>query len=222
MLNLNQYIDHTLLKPDATLSMIKKLCQEAKDYQFKAVCINPYYVKTVVALLKDTNIQICTVVGFPLGANTTAIKVQEALNAIKDGASEIDVVINLGALKDANKNLVLQDLLAVRAACPPPIILKVIIECCLLTNEEKITACQLVTKVQADFIKTSTGFASGGAMINDIKLLKKHIGSNIAIKASGGIKNQNDAVAMIKAGATRIGTSNGIAIVGGKLGKDNY
>lgn len=221
-INLNEYIDHTLLKPETTLAMIEKLCQEAKTYYFKAVCVNPFYVNRAVALLKDSNIKVCTVVGFPLGANTTQTKVQETINAINDGAKEIDVVINIGALKDNNQKLVLQELQAVRSVCRKDIILKVIIECSLLTTEQKIIACQLVTKAKADFIKTSTGFANGGAIVADIKLMKANIGSHVAIKASGGIKNQDDAIAMINAGATRIGTSNGVAIILGKAVNNSY
>lgn len=215
-INLNQYIDHTILKQDATLTMIEKLCQEAKQANFKAVCINPFYVKYAATLLADSNVKVCTVVGFPLGANVTSTKVQETITAIKNGANEIDVVINIGALKDNNQTLVLQDLQAIRAVCPKNIILKVIIECTLLSQEEKIIACQIVTKAQADFIKTSTGFANGGATVDDIKLMKANVGRNVAIKASGGIKNKNDALLMIGAGATRIGTSNGMSIINDK------
>lgn len=221
-INLNEYIDHTLLKSETTLAMIEKLCQEAKTYYFKAVCVNPFYVNRAFVLLKDSNVKVCTVVGFPLGANTTQTKVQETVNAINDGAKEIDVVINIGALKDNNQKLVLQDLQAVRNVCPKHIILKVIIECSLLTTEQKMIACQLVTKAKADFIKTSTGFANGGATVADITLMKANIGPYVAIKASGGIKNQADAMAMINAGATRIGTSNGIAIILGKTVNDSY
>lgn len=221
-INLNEYIDHTLLKPEATLVMIEKLCQEAKKYYFKAVCINPFYVSHAVALLKNSNVKVCTVVGFPLGANTTNTKVAETINAINNGAQEIDVVINIGALKDNNQQLVLDDLQAVRKVCPSSIVLKVIIECSLLTTEQKIIACQLVTKAKADFIKTSTGFANGGATIADIKLMKANIADDIAIKAAGGIKNLDDAMQMIKAGATRIGTSNGVAIILGQKVNGHY
>lgn len=221
-INLNEYIDHTLLKAEATLTMIEKLCQEAKKYYFKAVCINPFYVSHAATLLKNSNVRVCTVVGFPLGANTTDTKVSETINAINNGAQEIDVVINIGALKDNNQQLVLQDLQAVRKVCPSSIMLKVIIECALLTTEQKIIACQLVTKAKADFIKTSTGFANGGATVADIKLMKANIGAGIAIKASGGIKNLDDAMVMINAGATRIGTSNGVAIILGQEAKHNY
>lgn len=215
-INLNQYIDHTILKQEATLTMIEKLCQEAKQVNFKAVCINPLYVKYAATLLAGSNVKVCTVVGFPLGANVTSTKVQETITAIKDGANEIDVVINIGALKDNNQTIVLQDLQAIRAVCPKNIILKVIIECTLLSQEEKITACKIVTKAQADFIKTSTGFSNGGATVDDIKLMKANVGRNVAIKASGGIKNKNDALLMIAAGATRIGTSNGMSIINDK------
>lgn len=221
-INLNKYIDHTLLKPEATLAMIEKLCQEAKDNHFKAVCVNPFYVNHAFTLLKDTNVNVCTVVGFPLGANTTYTKVQETIAAIKDGAREIDMVINIGALKDNKQQIVLQDLQAVRAVCMPPVILKVIIECALLTTSQKIIACQLVTKAKADFIKTSTGFANGGATVADIKLMKANIGAGVAIKAAGGIRDLKSAMQMIAAGAVRIGTSNSMTIIFDKVAKDNY
>lgn len=212
--NLNQYIDQTILKADAKIQEIETLIEQAKTYKFKAVCINPYYVRYCAEKLKDTNIKICTVIGFPLGANTTATKVFETQTAITNGANEIDVVINIGALKDKQENYLLEELKKIRQVCPKDIILKVIIETALLTEAEKITACKLVSEAQANFIKTSTGFVvNGGATIADVKLLKKHIAKNIAIKASGGIKTQAQALAMINAGATRIGTSNGINIV---------
>lgn len=220
--NLNQYIDQTLLKADAKLEEIKELVEQARTYQFKAVCVNPCYVQFCVEALKTTEVSVCTVVGFPLGANSTAVKVFEAKQAIEDGAKEIDVVLNIGALKADNQNLVLQELQAMRAVCTNGIILKVIIETALLTEAEKITACKLVSAAKADFIKTSTGFASGGATIDDVRLLRKYVAKNIAVKASGGIKNQAQALAMIEAGATRIGTSNGVAIVTNATGTQNY
>ncbi len=212
--NLNQYIDQTILKADAKIQEIENLIVEVKTYKFKAVCINPCYVKYCAEKLKNTEVKICTVIGFPLGANITATKVFETETAIANGANEIDVVINIGALKDQQINYVLEELKKIRQVCTKNIILKVIIETALLTEQEKITACKLVNQAQADFIKTSTGFvANGGATVADVKLLKQHIAKNIAIKASGGIRTQEQALAMINAGATRIGTSNGINIV---------
>lgn len=212
--NLNQYIDQTILKADATVQEIETLIKQAKSYQFKAVCINPYYVKYCAEKLKNSGVKICTVIGFPLGANTTVTKVFETETAIANGANEIDVVINIGALKDNQENYLLAELKKIRQVCSKNIILKIIIETTLLTEQEKITACKLVSQAQADFIKTSTGFIiDGGATVADVKLLKKHIAKNVAIKASGGIRTQEQALAMINAGATRIGTSNGINIV---------
>jgi len=220
--NLNQYIDQTILKADAKIQEIETLIAEAKTYKFKAVCINPYYVKYCAEKLKNTKIKICTVIGFPLGANATTTKVFETKTAIANGANEIDVVINIGALKDQETNYVLQELQAIRQVCSKDIILKVIIETALLTEQEKIIACKLVSEAKADFIKTSTGFvANGGATVADVKLLKQHIAKNIAIKASGGIRTQEQALAMIAAGATRIGTSNGINIITNQVKNSN-
>lgn len=220
--NLNQYIDQTLLKADASVLAIKKIIEEAKIHQFKAVCINPCHVKFCATELKNTNIKVCTVIGFPLGANSTDTKVFETKTAIKDGAQEIDVVINIGALKDNNQVLILEELKKIRQECADNVILKVIIETALLTKEEKIIACKLVSEAKADFIKTSTGFAQKGATIEDIKLMKEHIAKNVAIKASGGIKTQEQAIALIEAGAIRIGTSNGVAIVSNAEGQSEY
>ncbi|MGL5268555.1 MAG: deoxyribose-phosphate aldolase [Spiroplasma sp.] len=219
--NLNQYIDQTLLKADASLLAIKQIIEEAKTYQFKAICINPCHVKFCVTELKNTDIKVCTVIGFPLGANSTSTKVFETQKAIADGAKEIDVVINVGALKDNNQHLILEELKKIRQECPN-VILKVIIETALLTKAEKITACKLVSKANADFIKTSTGFASKGATVEDVRLLKKYISKNVAIKVSGGIKTQEQALAFIEAGALRIGTSNGVSIVSNVEGKNEY
>ncbi|MDQ7982756.1 MAG: deoxyribose-phosphate aldolase [Spiroplasma sp.] len=217
--NLNQYIDQTILKPDAAVTEIETLIDQAKTYQFKAVCINPYYVKHCTQKLKNTGVKICTVIGFPLGANTTATKVFETQTAIADGANEIDVVINIAALKNQQDSYLLEELKQIRQVCTKDIILKVIIETALLTEPQKILACKLVSQAQADFIKTSTGFAGGGATVADIKLLKKNIAKNVAIKASGGIRTQAQAIAMIDAGATRIGTSNGVNIVNNQQSK---
>lgn len=220
--NLNQYIDQTLLKADASLGEIKKIIEEAKNHKFKAICINPCHVKFCATELKSSDVKVCTVIGFPLGANLTRTKIFETQKAIEEGAQEIDVVLNVGALKDNNQNLVLEELKQIRSVCTNDIILKVIIETALLNEAEKIVACKLVSEAKADFIKTSTGFAKTGATIDDVKLLKKYIAKNIAIKASGGIKTQEQALAMIEAGASRIGTSNGVSIVENSLGNSDY
>lgn len=220
--NLNQYIDQTLLKADATAAEISKLVQEAKTYRFKAVCVNPTYVPFCAEQLKDSDVSVCTVVGFPLGANTTATKVFEAQSAITDGAQEIDVVLNIGALKDQKQDFVLQELQAVRKVCAKGVVLKVIIETALLTEAEKIIACKLVSQAKADFIKTSTGFAGQGATVADVTLLRKYTDQAVAIKASGGVRTQEQALAMIAAGATRIGTSNGVSIVNQTTGTESY
>lgn len=220
--NLNQYIDQTLLKADATVAEISKLIIEAKTYNFKAVCVNPTYVPLCAEQLKGTDVSVCTVIGFPLGANSTATKVFEAQAAIAAGAQEIDVVVNIGALKDQKQDFVLQELLAVRKVCANGVVLKVIIETALLTEAEKIMACKLVSQAKADFIKTSTGFASQGATVADVELLRKYTDQSIAIKASGGVRTEEQALAMIAAGATRIGTSNGVSIVNRTTGSESY
>lgn len=220
--NLNQYIDQTLLKADASVLAIKKIIEEAKIHQFKAICINPCHVKFCAIELKNTNIKVCTVIGFPLGANSTDTKVFETKVAVADGAQEIDVVLNIGALKDNNQILILEELKKIRQECTNGVILKVIIETALLTKEEKITACKLVSEAKADFIKTSTGFAQKGATVEDIKLMKAHIAKDVAIKASGGIKTQEQVLELIEAGASRIGTSNGVAIINNIEGQSNY
>lgn len=220
--NLNQYIDQTVLKADASIAAIEKIIEEAKHHKFKAICINPCHVKYCATKLKNTDVKVCTVIGFPLGANSINTKVFETQTAIADGAQEIDVVINIGALKDNNQFVVLEELKKIRQECTNGIILKVIIETALLTETEKILACKLVSESKADFIKTSTGFAEKGATVEDIKLLKKHISKDVAIKASGGVKTQEQAIALIKAGALRIGTSNGVAIVSNFEGQSNY
>lgn len=212
-MELNKYVDHTLLKPDATQKQIKKICDEAKEYKFAAVCVNPYYTSFVAKELEGTKIRTCTVVGFPLGANTTEVKALEAKNAVENGAQEIDMVINIGALKDKKIDLVKKDINDVVQAVKGRAIVKVIIECCLLTDEEKKTACKLAIEAGANFVKTSTGFSSGGATESDIKLMKSIIGDNAKVKASGGIRDYDTAKKMIKAGADRIGTSSGIEIM---------
>lgn len=206
------YIDHTLLKPDATEEQIRRLCNEAKDFHFAAVCVNPTWVKFCAEILKGTDVKICAVVGFPLGANLSEIKAEEARLAVADGASEIDMVMNIGAMKSGKFRQVQGDIRTVRQAAPDAI-LKVIIETCLLTNDEKWFACQMAERAGADFVKTSTGFSTQGATIPDIMLMRKTVGPKIGVKASGGIKTYEDAKKMIDAGASRIGTSSGVAIV---------
>jgi len=211
-MNYCTYIDHTILKPDATLSMITKLCEEAKQYHFASVCVNPTWVSFCSDYLKDCDVKVCTVIGFPLGATTSAVKVFEAQDAIKNGADEIDMVINVGALKDGHNELVYNDIKAVVDACQGHCV-KVIIETCLLTDEEKITACQLAMKAHATFVKTSTGFSTGGATVHDVALMKETVGDHCLVKASGGVRTYDDMKAMIDAGASRIGTSSGIKLI---------
>ncbi len=214
-INLAKYIDHTLLKPDATAYEINKLCEEAVKYGFATVCVNPIYTKRCADNLLGTDVGVCTVVGFPLGANTTASKVFETKQAIEDGAREVDMVLNIAALKNGIDEYVEYDIFRVVRECNPIAKLKVIIETCLLNEEEKIKACEIVMNAGADFVKTSTGFSVGGATVEDIRLMKKTVGNNIGIKASGGIRDYKTAIQMIQAGATRIGSSSSINIVNG-------
>jgi deoxyribose-phosphate aldolase len=220
--NIAKMIDHTLLKADATKAQIVKLCEEAKQYGFASVCVNPTWVATAAELLKGTDVKVCTVIGFPLGANTTETKAFETKNAIENGAKEVDVVINIGALKDGNDDLVERDIRAVVDAAKGKALVKVIIEACLLTEEEKVRACQLAVKAGADYVKTSTGFSTGGATPEDVALMRKTVGPNIGVKASGGVRDMQSAEAMIQAGATRIGTSSGVSIVEGKTARSDY
>ncbi len=206
-------IDHTLLKPDATRSMIKKLCNEAIENNFGAICVNPYHVKYCKDLLKDSEVKVATVVGFPLGANTKDVKAFETKDAIKNGADEIDMVINIGALKDGDFDTVKDDILAVVEATNGKALVKVIIETCLLNEEEKKMACKLAMEAGADFVKTSTGFSTDGAKVEDIRLMKLVVGDKLGIKASGGVRDLQAAREMIEAGATRLGTSSGVKIV---------
>ncbi|WP_035050825.1 deoxyribose-phosphate aldolase [Carnobacterium pleistocenium] len=212
---LNKTIDHTLLKPEATEAQIKTLCEEAAKYDFMSVCINPTWVKKAAELLKGTDVRVCTVIGFPLGANTSEVKAFEAENAIQNGATEVDMVINIGALKGGNDALVQRDIESVVAVSKGKALSKVIIETALLTDEEKVRACELAKKAGADFVKTSTGFSTGGATLEDIKLMRATVGPDMGVKASGGVRTQEDAKQFIAAGATRLGSSNGLAIVNG-------
>ncbi len=213
-MNKNKYIDHTLLKPESTPQDIEKLCLEAKEYDFASVCIQPCYVKMAYGLLKETDVKVCTVIGFPLGANTTEIKIQEACQAVEEGAEEIDMVINIGALKAGDTVYVTEEIRRIKEAVGEHI-LKVIIETCLLTDEEKVLACQCAVNAGADFVKTSTGFSKGGATVEDVRLMKQTVGDRCRVKASGGIRTPEDFIAMIEAGAARIGTSSGIKLICG-------
>ncbi|MFD0827495.1 deoxyribose-phosphate aldolase [Neobacillus sp. M.A.Huq-85] len=215
-------IDHTLLKPDATRQQIETLCQEAKEYKFFSVCVNPAWVKTCRDLLNGSDVKVCTVIGFPLGATTSETKAFETKNAIDNGADEVDMVINIGALKDRNDQLVESDIRAVVEAAEARALTKVIIETSLLTQEEKIRACQLAVQAGADFVKTSTGFSSGGATKEDIALMRQAVGPELGVKASGGVRSTEDALKMIEAGATRIGASSGVAILKGLTVTSSY
>lgn len=209
-------IDHTLIKQNASEDQIKKLCAEAKEYGFWSVCINPCYVALCAEELKDSDVKVCTVVGFPLGASTTETTVFQSVEAIKNGASEIDMVINVGAIKSGNWDYVYNDIKAVADAVKANGgLLKVIIETCLLSDDEKIKACEISKKAGADFVKTSTGFSTGGATVDDIKLMRNTVGPDMGVKASGGIHNAKEALAMAEAGASRIGASAGIEILNG-------
>ncbi|HEX9077739.1 MAG TPA: deoxyribose-phosphate aldolase [Anaerolineae bacterium] len=209
-----KFIDHTLLKPEATPAEIEKLCKEAKEYHFASVCVNPPYAKQCAQILRGTDVAVCVVVGFPLGAHTTETKVFETKQAIADGAAEIDMVINIGLLKAQQDRQVYGDIKAVvDAAHAANAIVKVIIEAALLTDDEKVRACQLSKDAGADFVKTSTGFGPGGATVHDVALMSRAVSGELGVKAAGGIRNYEQAQAMIQAGATRIGASAGVKIV---------
>lgn len=213
-MNISDYIDHTLLKPAATIQQITQLCAEAAEYNFASVCINSTHMALAARLLASANVQVCTVVGFPLGANVTSVKVFETEQAIRDGATEIDMVINIGALKDGNHSQVEQDIAAVvNAAHAQNAICKVIIETALLTDDEKVAVCKLAQSAGAEYVKTSTGFSSGGATPEDVALMRQTVGPDMGIKAAGGVRSLADAQKMIAAGATRLGASAGIKIV---------
>lgn len=222
-MQLNQYIDHTLLKPDATSAQIKKLCEEASENNFFSVCVNSYYVKEAKQLLSGSSVKVCTVVGFPLGASTMETKRFEAMKAIAEGAQEIDMVINVSAIKSNNWQYVLDDMSSLAQVCHHQgALLKVILETCLLTEEEKKKACELAVKAGVDFVKTSTGFSTGGATIEDVKLMRSIVGPKMGVKASGGIRNAQVAKAMIEAGASRLGTSASVEISRGEESKASY
>lgn len=214
MVDLASTIDHTLLKPDSTAQQVDTLCAEAALLHFASVCILPWHVSRAAAALEGTNVPVCTVVGFPLGATVTSAKVAETATAINHGAREIDMVASITALKSGMHQAVLDDLRIVTQVCHDHgAIVKVIIETCLLTDEEKRRMCSIVTEAEADFIKTSTGFSTGGATIDDIRLLRSLVGDSVRVKASGGIRDRDSAIAMVEAGAARIGTSSGVLIV---------
>ena len=203
--------DLTILKADAGREAVKKICEEAKEYSFMSVCVNSYYTSYVAQQLKGTDVKVCTVIGFPLGQMSTRAKVAETAIAVEDGAQEIDMVINVGALKDKLYDVVLSDIREVKKACGNAL-LKVIIETCLLTDEEKVKACELSKEAGADFVKTSTGFSTGGAKAEDVALMRKTVGDEMGVKASGGIRDRETAQMMVNAGASRLGTSATIAI----------
>ena len=210
---LASYIDHTILKPEAQQAEVEKLCDEATRYKFASVCVNPYWVPLVVERLKGSGVLTCCVIGFPLGATSTECKVGEAEACLRNGADEVDMVINIGALKDRDLDTVRNDIASVKRACRTKV-LKVIIETCLLTDEEKEIACRLSCEAGADFVKTSTGFSKSGAVAADVALMRRIVGPEMGVKASGGVRTQADALAMIEAGASRIGASASISIIG--------
>lgn len=212
-MNINKLIDHTALKPNTNKESILKLIAEAKTYDFASVCVNPCWIELAHQELKNTYVKVCTVIGFPLGANTTEVKVFETKDAIEKGAQEIDMVINIAMLKDKEYDYVENEIHQIVEAAKDKAIVKVIIETCLLTDEEKIKACELSQKAGADFVKTSTGFSTGGATVHDIALMRKTVGAEMGVKASGGVHTHEEALAMVEAGATRIGASAGVKLL---------
>ncbi|HQN15813.1 MAG TPA: deoxyribose-phosphate aldolase [Bacteroidales bacterium] len=219
---LASYIDHTLLKPESTREQFVRLCEEAVTYRFKSVCVNSFWVPFVTGILKGSGIKICSVIGFPLGAMDSASKAFETKNAIASGAEEIDMVINVGALKSQDLATVEKDIQAVRQACQGGALLKVIIETVFLDEKEKIQACEISKQCGADFVKTSTGFMGGGATVEDIALMRKVVGPDLGVKASGGIRNFEQAVSLIHAGANRLGCGSSVAVITGAPVKGNY
>lgn len=212
-MNINKLIDHTALKPNTNKESILKLIAEAKTYDFASVCVNPCWVALAHQELKNTDIKVCTVIGFPFGANTTEVKVFETKDAIEKGAQEIDMVINIAMLKDKEYDYVENEIHQIVEAAKDKAIVKIIIETCLLTDEEKIKACELSQKAGADFVKTSTGFSTGGATVHDIALMRKTVGAEMGVKASGGVHTHEEALAMVEAGATRIGASASVKLL---------
>lgn len=220
-MKINQYIDHTLLKPESRQDQIDKLIREAKTYNFASVCINPTWVSYAAKALEGTDIKVCTVIGFPLGATTSAVKAFETKDAISHGADEVDMVINIGQAKSGHFAFVEEDIRAVVEASGDKLV-KVIIETCLLTDKEKIKACQAAVAAGADFVKTSTGFSTAGARLDDVRLMRQTVGPDVGVKAAGGTRSLEDAQAFIGAGATRIGTSAGVTIMEGKQTNSGY
>lgn len=212
-MKLNKTIDHTILQADATKDLVIQTIDEAKAFDTASICLEPCWVKLAAERLADSDVKVCTVIGFPLGATTSATKAFEAKEAVENGAHEVDMVLNIGALKSGEEEMVLEDMKAVRRAVPSAVV-KVILETCLLTDEEKQTACRLAKEAGLDFVKTSTGFSTGGATVEDVKLMREAVGEEMGVKASGGIRTRETAEAMIEAGATRIGASKTAAILG--------
>lgn len=213
---LAKMIDHTLLKPEATAEQIKKLCEEARDYGFASVCINPCQVKLAAKMLRDTDVKVCTVIGFPLGANTSEVKAYETKDAIENGAEEIDMVMNIGAMKSGDYELVKKDVQAVVDAAKGRTIVKVILENCLLEKDEIKKACEICKQAGADYVKTSTGFNKSGATVEDVELMRETVGDEMGVKAAGGIRDTKTAMAMVGAGASRIGASSSMKIISGE------
>jgi deoxyribose-phosphate aldolase len=220
--DLARFIDHTLLKPEATEDQIDELCEEAAKHHFYSVCVNSNWAERCARKLGGTGVKVCAVVGFPLGAMDSRAKAFEARTAVSNGAAEIDMVMNMGAMKAKDLKTVREDMLAVRRACRAGIVLKVIIEACLLSDDEKVLACQTAKEIGADFVKTSTGFNKGGATVADVSLMRRTVGPKMGVKAAGGVKSFEDAVQMIRAGATRIGTSSGVLLVTGQKASGTY
>ncbi len=221
-MNLASMIDHTLLRADAAEAEVAKLIEEAKTYTFASVCVNPTWVAYSAERLAGSGVKVCTVIDFPLGASTPETKAFETRGAIEKGADEVDMVINIGALKSSNTELVERDIRSVVEAAAGKALVKVIIETCLLTDEEKVLACELAVRAGADFVKTSTGFSTGGATAEDVALMRKTVGPEIGVKASGGVRSREDMEKMIEAGATRIGASSGVKIMQGGQSDSNY
>ena len=221
-MNLAKFIDHTILKPQTTMEQVETICAEAREHGFFSVCVNPCYVPLVKKELEGSDVKVCSVISFPLGANLPSVKAFEATQSIEAGADEIDMVINIGALKDGKYDYVREDIKAVVDACKGKALLKVIIEACLLTDEEKVKACELSKEAGADFVKTSTGFSTGGATAEDIALMRKTVGPDLGVKASGAVRDFETAKKMIDAGATRIGASASVAIVTGGVSDSDY
>ena len=220
-MKLTSIIDHTLLAADATSAQIARLCQEAREYSFASVCVNSCRVAQARTLLEGCPVKVCTVVGFPLGAMSTRAKAYEAGSAVEDGADEIDMVINVGYVKDGDWDGVLDDIMAVREACKGKV-LKVILETCLLTDDEIVRACRTAVRAGADFVKTSTGFSKGGATVHAVSLMRSTVGADVGVKASGGIRDTESARAMVEAGASRLGCSAGVAIAKGESSDADY